>query len=115
MPGREAYALRRNQVAVGVMRLGQVLVHHLHHFIGGMRAGDRQHLGMRIFHHIAFCTETAGDNHLAVFLQRFADGVERFFHRAVDKTAGVHHHQIGVLITAGDDVTLGAQTRQDTL
>jgi hypothetical protein len=39
--------------------------------------------------------QAAGDDHLAVFGQRFADGVERLLDGGVDEAAGIDDHQIG--------------------
>ena len=115
MFGREADALRRHQIAVGIVWFGQVCMHCLHHLIGGVRAANSQHLGMRLQYHVALGTQTAGDDNFAVLRQRFADGVQRFLHRTVDKTAGVNHHQIGVGIAGGNKITFGAQPGEDVL
>jgi hypothetical protein len=53
MRGCESHALRRHQVGVGIVRPGQVRVHRLHHFVGRVRTGHRQHLGMRLAHDVA--------------------------------------------------------------
>ncbi len=74
------------------MRPRQVIVHRAHDLVGGVRAGDGQHLRMRLPDDIAFCAQAAGDDDLAVFGERFADRVERFFNRRVDEAAGIHHH-----------------------
>src|ERR1019366_9882296 len=110
---READSLCRRQVHIGIMRVGQMLMYRRHHFIGGVRAGNGEHFWMRLFHHIALRTETTGDDHLAVFRQRLTDRIQRFFHRAIDEAASVHHHQIGILITAGNQIPLGAQAGED--
>ena len=77
-----------------------------------MRAGDRQHLGVRLLDDIALGAETASDDDLAVLGERFTDGVERFFNRTIDKAAGVDHHQIGVLVRRRDRVAFRAQLRE---
>jgi hypothetical protein len=48
VPRRQLDALRRHQVDEGVVRLGQVLVHLLHDLLGGVRAGDGEHLRVHI-------------------------------------------------------------------
>ncbi len=67
----QAYALRRDEISVGIMRLGQIEMHGGHHFFECMRAGYSQYTGMRLPDHIAFGTQTAGNNHLAVFMDGF--------------------------------------------
>ncbi len=109
----EAHALRRHQVGIGVVQFGQVLVHRVHHLFGGVRAGDGKHLGMRLLHDVALGTEAAGDDDLAVLLDRFADGFQRFGHGAVDEAAGVDHDQVRLLVARGDLVPFGAHARED--
>ena len=48
-----------------------MLMHMAHHFLQGVGAGHREDLGMGFLHHIALGAETAGDDDLAVFFQRF--------------------------------------------
>ena len=115
MRGREPYALRRHQVGIGIVRPRQVRVHRLHHFVGGVRPGHGQHLGMGLAHDVALGAKAAGDDHAAVLRQRLADGLERFLHRGIDEAAGVDHHQVGRFIGGRNGVTLGAQLRQDAL
>ncbi len=118
MVGRQADALRRHQVDEGIMRGRQVRMHRLHHFPGGMRTGDGEHLRMHVAHdfiprRVLPGAEAAGDDDLAVFRQRFADGVERFLDRGIDEAAGIDHHEVSTVISAGDFITLGAQPGQD--
>ncbi len=96
-----------------VGRLRQVLVHRAHDFIGRMRTGDCEHARVRVQHHVALRAEAAGDDDLAVFDERFTDGVERFRDRAVDEAAGVDHHEVRILIARRDEITLRAQLRED--
>ena len=111
MPGCEPYPLGRNQTGIGVVRLWQMHVHRGHDFRQGMRAGNRQHLWMGLFDHIAaaFSAQAAGDDDLAVFRQRLADGIQRFLHRTVDEAAGVDHHQVGILVGGGNVIAFGTQ------
>ena len=80
-----------------IVRLRQVRVHRVHHFVGRMRAGDGEHLRVRLAHDVALGAEAAGDDDLAVLGERLADGVQRFLDRGVDEAAGVDDHQVGVL------------------
>ena len=53
-------------------------VHRRHHAFVILRAGDRGKFGKSIEDRARFGAHAAGDDHLAVFLERLADGVERF-------------------------------------
>ena len=68
----------------------------LHDFVGGVRAGDGEHLRMRVLDHVALGAETAGDDHLAVFRERFADRIERFLDGGIDEAAGVDDDEVGI-------------------
>src|SRR4051794_27713864 len=70
-----------------------------------MRRADRIGLG----------THAAGDDHLAVFIQRGADRLEGLGFGAVEETAGIHDDRIGAGMRARELVALGAQPRQDAL
>jgi len=48
----------------------------------------------------------AGDDHLAVLVERLADGGKRFLLRTVEKTAGVDEHDVGAGVRAGELVAL---------
>jgi hypothetical protein len=58
--------------------------------------------------------EAAGDDHLAVFGQRLADGLERLVDRGIDEAAGIHHDEVGGAIAGRDLIPFGAQAREDT-
>jgi len=81
MLGRQFDTLCRHQIEKRRVRLRQVPVHRLHHFTDGVRAGHFEYFGMDFLDDIVavgilFGTETAGDDHLAVFAQRLTDGVQ---------------------------------------
>ena len=99
MPRREADALRRHEIEEGIVFGRQMLVHRADHFFIGVRAGDLQHLGMPLEDALGPRAQAAGDDDLAVVLQRLADGVERFVHRRIDEAAGIHHHDIGGVVS----------------
>ncbi|MNT72138.1 hypothetical protein D3C72_2107090 [compost metagenome] len=85
-----------------------------------MGAGHSQHAGVHLAHHVAAIvaragTQAAGDDDLAVFGQRFADGVQAFLDRIVNEAAGVDDDQIRALEGLGGFITLGAQLREDQL
>ena len=112
---RELHTLRRHQTGEGIVWLRQMLMHMLKHFVGGMRAGDRQHLGMRAAHQILLGTQAAGNNHLAVLGQRLADRVKRLFNRRIDKAAGIDDDQIGTLVGRRNQIALRTQLGQNLL
>ncbi len=110
---REANALRRHEIGIGVVRLGAVRMHRLHHLFERMRSGHGQHVGMRLAHHVALCAEAAGHDHLAVLGQRLADRIERLLDGGIDEAARIDHDQIGVLIAAGNTIAFRAQLSED--
>ena len=113
--GRQAYALRRDQAGERIMRLRQVRMNGGHDFGQCVRAGNREHLRVRLFNDITvlFCAETAGNDDLAVFGKRFTNRVQRLFHRAVDKTAGVDDNKIGCVIGWRNLIALRPELRQN--
>ena len=111
----ELDASSRHQVHERIVRLGQVLVDVVHHLAGGVWAGHGQHRGVHVGDHLAVVAraQTAGDDHLAVFVQRLADGVQRFGHGRINKATGVDHHQVGAIVAGGDFIAFGAQSGED--
>ena len=105
--------LRRHQIHERIVRPREMGVDRRHDVLAGVRSGHRQHARMQVAHYVALRTQTAGHDHPAVFGQRLADDLQRFRHRRVDKTTGIHHHQIRRLIRGYQIVTLGSQTSQD--
>ena len=90
-------------------------MHMLHDFLHRMGAGHRQYLWVSLLHHVTLGTETAGDDYLAVFRQRFADGIQRFGHGAVNEATGIDYDQVGVVVGGHDVITLGPQLGKDLL
>ena len=70
---------------------------------------------MRALDEIVLHAEAAGDHHLAVLVERFADRVERFLDRGVDEAAGVDDDEVGAGVVGRGGVALGAQLREDAL
>ena len=108
----EAYALWRHQVDEGITERRQMGMNGRHHFLCGVRAGNREYLRMCLLNDIALGAETAGDDHAAVLRQRFADGVQRLLYRRIDEAAGIDHDQIGALVGARNGIAFGAQPGQ---
>ena len=63
---------------------------------------------MGLAHDITLGTQAAGDDHFAVFGQRFTNGLQTLFHCGINKAASIYHHQVGILIAADDAITFGA-------
>ena len=59
--------------------------------------------------------QAAGDDHPAVFPERRTDRVEALGLGAVEKAAGVDHHDVGAGVLARELIALGAQPRDDAL
>mmetsp|Transcript_26280 Transcript_26280/g.62263 ORF Transcript_26280/g.62263 Transcript_26280/m.62263 type:complete len:457 (+) Transcript_26280:435-1805(+) len=121
--GRQLDAVARHQVHEGVMRLGHMGVHRVHHLLRRMRAGHGQHAGVDFAHQAAgvaaagtrLGAQAPGHDDLAVLGQGLADGVQAFLDRVIDEAAGVDDHQVGPGEGLGGFIALGAQLRQDQL
>ena len=98
-----------------IVRRRRCLVHGSHHALVGLRAGDGEHVRVLLADQFRLGAHAAGDDDLAVFLQRGADGVERLVARRIEEAAGVDDDEVGAVMLAGDLVALGAQARQDPL
>ena len=94
MPRREADALRRHEVDERIVLRRQVFVHRADDIFVGVRPRDLQHLRMPLENPLGPRAETAGDDDLAVLLERLADRIERFVDGRVDEAAGVHHDDV---------------------
>jgi hypothetical protein len=55
-----------------------------------------------------FCAQASRHDHLAIFGQRLADGVERFLDRGIDEAAGVDDDEVRAGVVGRGDVTLSA-------
>ncbi len=98
MAWRETDALGRNQVVERVMGSRQVLIDGLEHLLGGVRPGDGQHLWMLVADTLGVGAQAAGDDDLAVGLERFAYGFQGLIYGAVNEAAGVDHDQVCGLV-----------------
>ena len=86
----------------------------IEHLFVLMRAGDSQHLWVDAGDILGLGPHAAGDDDLAVFLQRLANGLKAFGLGAVKEPAGVDDHRVGPLIVRRNAVPLGPQAGQDT-
>jgi hypothetical protein len=70
---------------------------------------------MRGLHDAFFRPQAAGDDDLAVFGERLADGAERLLDRGVDEAAGVDDDEVGARVAGRSRIALRAQAREDLL
>ncbi|MBG6114775.1 hypothetical protein IWX86_002546 [Polaromonas sp. CG_9.2] len=98
VPGRELDAGNAksigHQIHKGIMRLGQVQMHRIHHFLCGMRTRDSQYARVHLAHQItatiaSFGAKATCHDNLAVFGQRFAYGVQAFSDRIINEATGI--------------------------
>ncbi|MNZ97817.1 hypothetical protein D3C78_1170760 [compost metagenome] len=110
-------ALRRYQVdqRVVVLAWRYHFVHGIDYLLVLLRASDRQHAGVHVTDAAFLDTHAAGDDDLAVFLDRFADHFQRLGLGAVDEAAGVDHHYVGILVGGHDFITFHTQLGQNAL
>ena len=92
-----------------------MLMDDIHYLISRMRSGDGKHGRVCCLDNVALGAETACNDDLAVFIQRFTDGVERLLNCGIDKAAGIDDNEVRIIVTRRDFVALGAQLGQDTL
>ena len=83
-----------------------------------MGAGNGQHAGVHLFHHVVAIlpsarAQAAGNDDLAVFGQGFADGVEALFHGIVDEAAGIDDDQVCARKGFAGFIAFGRELGQD--
>ncbi len=115
VPRRELDPLGRHQIQERIVPRRQVGVDRVHHLLVLLRPGDREHAGVGASNHLGLYAEAAGDDDLAVLGHGLADGLQGLLDGVVDETAGVHHHQIGVVVAADHVIALHPELGEDTL
>ncbi len=68
---------------------------------------------MRGTDQLFFDAQAPGDNHPAILVERLADRLEALLFGAVEKTAGVHQHDVRAGIVARKGIALRAQRGHD--
>ena len=97
-----------------------MLVYMLHDLLHGMRSGHGQYFGMYLGHDIGavgifFCTKTTGNDHFAISVQCFANGVERLLNCGINETAGIDNDEIGTVVSGRGLIALGLELGQNLL
>ena len=87
----------------------------IQHLLILMRAGDGQNAWMRAGDILRIGPQTAGDNHLAVLMQRLTNRLKTFRLGAVEKAAGVDNHRLCAGVIGADGIALRAQAGQNAL
>ena len=114
MTRSELDALFRNQAQERVVLwFGHIVVNVLQNLFVAMRPGDFQHLRVDFTDLIDFRAQTAGDDHLAVFVKRFADCFQGLLNRTVDKAAGINDNHIRVVVAWHNIIAFGTKFGQD--
>jgi len=83
------------------------------HLLIAVRTGELQYFRIHVTHLIHFCPGTAGDNHLTVFIQRFASDFPRCLDGAVDKSAGVDDDDFSIVIARLSIIAFATQFGED--
>ena len=101
--------LRRHQATKRIMRLRQMGMHMLQDLICGMRARYRQYLWMGAPNDALLRPQTPGHDDLAIFRQRFTDGIKRFLNSRIDKATGIDNKKVSAFIRGRNEIALSTQ------
>jgi hypothetical protein len=112
---RQFHALCRYEIQERLVRRRQVLMYRRHDLFIALRTGYFQHLRVAVENLLRLRTQATGDDDFAVFGQCLSNGVQGLVHCGVDKTAGVHDHEVGFPIRGGDLIALRTQAGEYAL
>src|SRR5471032_360229 len=117
MARRQLDALWRHQVdqRVVVEHRRRGVMNSVYHLLILLGTGHREHALVYVADRAFFDAHAAGDDHLAVFGQGFADHFQRFSLGGIDEAAGVDHNDVSVLVGGDDFVAFHAQLGEDAL
>ena len=101
MARRQFDALRRDQIAIGIVLRRDGPMDGLDDAFVLLRSGHREHIRMRSRDLFRFRAHAAGDDDFAVFGERGADRGQRFRLGAVEKAAGVDDGDVGIGVVRG--------------
>ncbi len=85
------------------------------HFFIGVGAGNRQNTRVSIANLVGLYTHTTGDNHLAVLADGLTDRIQRLLFGGIDKSAGVDHNNVSVVIGRHNIVAVQPELRENAL
>ena len=83
-------------------------MHRADHLFVLMRPRHRQDARVSFPDDVFFDAETSGDDDAAIFLHRFADRVQRFRLRRIQKAAGIYYDEVCARVLAREFIALGA-------
>jgi len=115
VPRRKLDALGGQEIEERVMARRQRAMHCRDHALVLLRTSDREDPGVTGGDLLRLGAHAAGHDHLAVLVERLADGSERFRLGAVEKAAGVDDREVGAGMGANKFIALRAQARDDAL
>ena len=78
-----------------------------------MRTSDCQHRWVHGADFVGIFAQTASDDDFTVFIDGFANGIERLLDGRLNKTTGIDHDQIRTVIIFGDLVAFTSQLGDD--
>ena len=107
--------MRWDQIQEGIVRLGDGRMHVRHHGLVLMWAGDGEDARVGCKDAIRLDAEAAGDDDLAILVQRLADGGKGLRLGAVEEAAGIDDHRVGVRIGRRELIAFRAELRDDAL
>ena len=110
---RQADGLRGQQIDKRIGRGRHGPMHRVQHLFILVRAGDGQNTRVMFADIIRLGPQTAGHDHLAIFVQRLANRVKAFGLGGIKEPAGVHNHRIRPGVVRRHAVAFGAQPRQN--
>src|SRR6185437_5744529 len=100
VPRRQLDAFWRHQIEEGIVLRRQRAMYGVEYALVLLRSGNGEHAGVHFGDGLRLRAHAAGDDDLAVLLERAADRLERFRLGAVEEAAGVDDDQIGALVLA---------------
>ncbi len=111
----ELDALGGHQIEKRVVPRRRHPVDRIDHGFVLLRPGDGEHVRVAGGDLFGLGTHAAGDDHLAVLVERRADGGKGFLLRAVEKAAGIDDREVGAGMPPGELIAFCAQPRDDAL
>ena len=115
VPRREFDTLRRHQIDEGIViaRRRHMIMYLTDHLLIGLGTGDAQNAGVSFGDQIRLGTHASGDQHLTVCLHSLLYGVQRLLFGAVNKSTGVDHHDICLLVTGRHFIAFNSQLSEN--